>query len=247
MTFMIRMVFVLLLLSIAACTVTDGRREANLSKAAEFNAQLATNYMQQGSLEQAKFKYDKALEQDPDNPRANSGYALLMATLGAHEEAERYFQRAMSLDSKNPQVLNNYGTYLCGRDKPDEAEKYFLLAVSDRLYATPEYAYTNAGNCAMRVKDTKKALSYYQNALMSNPEFPPALLASAELGYKFGRYRAALNYLDKYRSLSQETPQSLFLASRLYRALGDYNRSAQYGLKLRRLYPSSQLIKQLEQ
>lgn len=220
----------------------------NARRAAISNAELGSGYLAQGNLALSKAKFEKALEQDPDLPQAHAGYALLMTRLGQNKDADKHFKRALRGDPYNSDTLNNYGTFLCGQNRIEEAEKQFLAALRDPLYRTPEYAYTNAGRCSMKIPDYDRAEGYYGKALQSNPRFTDALYEMAVLYDKKGNYRLANAYMQKFEQhggANTHTATSLWLAIQLARRNGDKNAEASYSLLLRNRFPDSPEAAQL--
>lgn len=246
---MLRLVAVsVVIVLLGACTTTTDRRfEAKLKKAATYNAELGAGYLARGNLEQANVKFKKALEQDPLNAKANSGYALLQARLGKFKEADRYFEKAIKLDPDDSEVLNNYGAYLCEQERPLDAEKYFLEAASNPLYKTPEFAYRNAGTCALSEGDIGKAKDYFQRALEANPRFGPALLDMVNVNREQRQYRPALNYLERYHQIFPQSPESLWLYAGVYRDLGNRNLARTYEERLTTLFPQSAQARRLRE
>ncbi len=238
---MLRATALVLATLLAGGCATSGDRlsEAKLRKAATYNAQLGAGYLARGNLEQAKAKFEKALDQDPDNAKANSGFALLQARLGKDPEAQRYFERAIALDPDDSEVLNNFGAYLCDKGRRPEAEKRFLAAARNPLYKTPEFAYRNAGTCALTTGDLDAAEVFFGRALESNPRFAPALLDLVDLNRERSRYQAALTYLERYHRLFPQSPESLFMAVNIHRDLGNRNLASTYATRLNTLFPLS--------
>ncbi len=226
---------------LAACSSPAPKsKSANLSRAAQVNAQLGSGYLAQGKLEYSKIKFEKALKQDPGLPEAHAGYGLLLARLGQIEDAEKHFKRALRKDPYNSETLNNYGTFLCGEKRFEEAEQQFMSALKDPLYKTPEFAYTNAGRCSLKSSNYDRAEAYFGKALQSNPRFPDALYELAALNDKRRNYRVANSYIQKFDDYGTHTPDSLWLAIRLAKINGDKNAQASYELLLRNKFPDSE-------
>jgi type IV pilus assembly protein PilF len=233
---------------LAACTTTEERQyDAKLKKAATFNAELGTGYLARGNLEQAKLKFEKALDQDEDNAKANSGYALLQARLGKYDEADKYFEKAIKLDPEDSEVLNHYGAYLCDQGRSEDAEVYFLKAATDGLYRTPEFAYRNAGTCALADGDISKAKGYFQRALDINPRFGPALLDMANINREQRQFQPALTYLERYHKIFPQSPESLWLYAGVYRDLGNRDLASTYETRLTTLFPQSAQARRLRE
>lgn len=229
-----------------ACTSPQQKkRDASYKRAAVINVQLGLGYIAQGRLDLAKEKLDKALKQDPGLPSVQAANGLLMSRLGKANDAEKHFKKALKGDPNNSEFLNNYGSFLCERNRVLEAEKYFMEALNDPLYKTPEYAYTNAGTCALKVSDYNKAEAYLRKALQTNPGFPSGLYQMAQLMNIRGQYRLSKTYLDRYHEQAAQTPESLWLAIQLSKNLQDRDAEASYALFLKSKFPDSKQAQSL--
>lgn len=232
---------VLMILSLATgCAGTPGPTEENSRKAAQLNAQLGANYLRQGSLGLANEKLQKALHQDDENVDAHTTYALLQMELGKPAAARRHFREALSLSPDDPQLHNNYGTFLCNQDDFDAGIEQFLRAAENRLYSTPEYAYANAGVCAVDAGKPEEARRHLRQALEIQPRLPSALRELAQLDYRSGRTVSARKYLERYHGVVEPSAETLLLATRVERRLNNHDMSSQYGRKLLRNFPDSE-------
>ena len=230
----------LAILLVAGCSTTPTAEERSLKKAAQLNAQLGANYLQQGNLVQANEKLVKALRQDDRNVDAHATFALLQMELGKPEKARDHFEEALDLAPDDPQLHNNYGTFLCNQGDYDEGIEQFLTAAENRLYATPEYAYANAGVCARDAGRPDDATRYLRRALEIEPRMPSALRELALLEYDRGRAASARDYLVRYHESYQPSAQTLLLASRVERRLGNEEQAREFGRKLLRNFPDSE-------
>lgn len=229
------------LLALAGCASTsDGPYERQLHKASQLNAQLGANYLQRGNLQQAKDKIDKALDQDPENPDAHAAAALLNMRLNEPERAREHFETALDLDPSAPQVQNNYGTFLCEHGEYATGMRYFLKAAENPLYGTPAYAYANAGRCAREAGQVEEARRHLRSALEADPRMASALYALAELEMERGRVDHAARYIERYHDAASPGPESLWLAVRVERALGNAEAARKHGVQLLRDFPDSE-------
>lgn len=151
------------LLGLAACVSSDEFKKSP-REAAEYNAQLGIVYLQQGKLDAAREKFERAVQQDSQNLKAQIGAGVLYQKLGENEKADRHYSAALRLKPDDPEVLNNYGQFLCGQKRTEEGEKLFLKAVRNPLYRTPETAYNNAGFCLQDAGKTAEAQVYFDKA-----------------------------------------------------------------------------------
>lgn len=233
-------VVLLAALLVAGCTTTPGPNEQSLRKAAQLNAQLGANYLQQGNLEQANEKLTKALRQDDENVDAHATFALLQMELGKPGAARRHFRTALDLAPDDPDIHNNYGTFLCEQGDHDEGIGHFLEAAENRLYSTPEYAYANAGACAHDAGREDEAVRYLRRALELSPRLPSALRELARIEYDRGHPESAQRYLERYHDAYSPSARTLLLAARVERRLGNRERFDEFGRKLLRNFPDSE-------
>lgn len=233
----------LALLLTAGCASTAERNQdqERLQKLVDTNIQLAAGYLQQGQMDAAKEKLDKALELSPDDAQANNVMALLQWRLRNYDAAEKHFRRA--LDSRtggiNPDVQHNYGAFLCDRNRVDEAMTWFERAIANPQYPTPELANLNAGLCLLKKPDRATAERHLRQALQRNPALAPALLQMARLSYESGNVMSARGFMERYTKVGPETAESLWLGVRVERALGNRNAEANYALRLKGKFPDA--------
>lgn len=193
----------------ACVAVNPGKTQDE--KASAINVQLGIGYLQQNKLELASEKLTKALRQDPESAPAHNAYAILQERLKQNDLAEYHYEKATSLDKKNAQAANNYGTFLCRNGRELESEKYFLRALDNPLYSTPEYAYTNAAICLVKVNQTKPAREYLRKALAEKSDFAPALITMARVFFEEQDYENTKIYLDRYHLVARPSASSLWL------------------------------------
>ena len=214
---------------------------------ADVYVKLAVGYMQQGQLGMAMQKIKKGIEVDPNNGQAHNILALIYQRIGEVDQAEEHFETAAGLEPRNPYIRNAYGSFLCLQQNYDEADEQYNKALENPLYQTPEVALTNAGTCAGKGGDQKKAEAYFRKALQKNPAFPKALYQMAELSYGQGDATRAQQYLERYQRVAPHTSGSLWLAIRVARKLGDRDRAASHEMLLRGNFPDSQEAKLLRE
>src|SRR5262249_33781705 len=96
------------------------------------------------------------------------------------------------------------------------------------LYATPQKSYTMAATCAERKGNDKDAYEYLQRALKLDPNYTPAMIGLAQLQYRRGELASARGLVVRFNRLAEPTPESLWLAVRIERKLGDSSASTGY-------------------
>ena len=216
------------------------------SKIVATNIRLATIYLQRNQLNFAKEKADRALQANPNSSHANDMLALLKWRLLQYEEADKYFRKAVRLQSSNSSALNNYGAFLCDRGKIDQSLQYFDRAVQNPLYKNRSQALTNAGRCLVKKPDAEKAKAYFRRALEFNRNESEALLQLAKLSYQSDRMLTARAFMQRYLGTGRKTAESLYLALRIERAMGNKRAAIRYARKLQQEFPASTEASQVE-
>ncbi len=229
------------MLALSGCAGSSNvhEKDAQANRAALVNVQLGAGYMGQGKNELALGKLKRALDEDPNLPSAHYVIAILYGRLGEDDLADTHYRRAVSLAPDDPEAHNNYGTFLCSRNRLKEANEQFHAALKNPLYKTPEFAYTNAGICALRVPDEAKAEQYFRQAVRINPQFGDALYELAQLNFNKQRYLPARAYLQRHLEAAQHSAAALWLGVRIERALGDNQAAANYAKLLKTNFPNS--------
>ena len=228
-----------------ACVAVDGQQTQN-EKASAVNVQLGIGYLRQNNLELANEKLEKAIRQDPDSAAAHNAYAILQDRLQQFDKAEYHYKRATELDPKDSQAANNYGAFLCRNGRELEAEEYFLQATKNPLYQTPEFAYTNAAICLLKIGRVEPAREYLRKALASKSDFATALLAMADILFEEGDYDSARLYIDRYHLVAKASAKSLWLAIRTALELDDGADVSEWAGRLRKEFPESEEYKALQ-
>lgn len=249
---MTRVALAALLLLLAACTSQkpDSGAERSVAETrpavtspldrAKIHTELGVGYFENGQLGVALEELNTAVSADKTYAPAYNALGLVYMELKEDDKAEKNFRQAIRLDSSSSEAKNNYGMFLCQRGREEEGIRQFLDALKNPLYPTPDVAYKNAGLCARKAGDKGAAAEYFQRALKLNPKQPQALYGLAEISYTRDDYAAAKQYMTRYFAVAEPPgPEALWLAARVERKLGDRTALANYGMQLRRRYPSA--------
>lgn len=208
-------------------------------KAAQVRLSAGLQYLQAGSLQNAKRHLDKALALGADSGNVHFGIAYYYEQVKEFNRAEESYKKALKIESKNPDFLNGYGSFLCGRKLYKKADKYFNKAIEQPIYPDVASAFVNAGVCAKQDGDRNKAASYFRKALNRNNKLPVALIEMAETEFDKQRYKRAFSYIKRYEQVSRPSANSLWLALRVAYHQKDKDAKASYAIKLEQLFPDS--------
>jgi type IV pilus assembly protein PilF len=227
---------------LAACAQPDanqqgGQRDA--AQRAQIHTELGTAYYQAAQYAVSLEELNKALEADPNFVPALNQLGVVYMALGKEKEAQSQFEKALRLAPRDSSVNNNYGMLLCRRGREQEAMRYFNKALENPLYQTPEVAYINAGLCAWNKGDKPRAEEFMRKARALAPDQPQALYVLADINFEKGNAREARGLITRHLQLSTPGPDSLWLAARIEKQLGDNTALASYGAQLNRRFPNA--------
>ena len=201
--------------------------------------QQALGYFKNRQLPEAQLAIADSLKSNPNNAQAHHIAGLIYQRLGQSSQARGYFESAIKLAPNDPVTRNNFGNFLCGAGKFSAADENFLFAAKQPGNSKPEIAYTNAGLCAVRAKDDKKAKHYFELAMQANPGQLTALYQLARLNFNAGKPLAASTLLEQYSNHSQDTAKTLLLKMQIEQSLDNLQNMEIHRQQLRSKFPNS--------
>lgn len=214
-----------------------------IEKRAAIRLQLAVGYYQNAQYETALDEVKQAIAIDPDYAEAYGLRALIYTGMGQLPLADDNYQHALRLQPNNPDLANNYGAFLCqSLNKPAQAMPYFERALGNRSYQTPVSALVNAGVCGIRNRNFDAAERYLLEALRYNPDLQASNAGLARIYYERRAYPRAgffINRLIETAKLDTLSADTLWLALRVQRKLGERTHEASLAAQLRRRFPGS--------
>jgi type IV pilus assembly protein PilF len=234
----------IMLLLVAACA-TDPAREAIIGEVgdprgrARVHTELAAAYLERGNLAVALEELKLATRADSSYAPAHSLAGLVYMQLREPDLAGKSLERALELAPNDGEITHNYGLFLCQNERAGDSIKYFMQAVKNPLYAAPGRSYSAAGLCTLRANNPREAEQFFERALRLEPDDPPSLLNLGQIRYKQGKIDEARRLVSRYNKLAQPSPESLWLALRIERKLGERVAEQSYANQLRRRFPGS--------
>ena len=244
-----RFVFAASLLVLAACS-SPGPEEPSMDTGnvgeigdprnrARVHTELGAEYYSRGNMGVALEELRTATAADSTYAPAYGVLGMVYMELRENRLAEQNFERALRLAPSDGDINHNYGWFLCQTKREPESIKYFMQAVRNPLYATPWRSYSAAGVCTLRTNNLKDAEDLFQRALKLDPDEPQALLQLGQIRYRQGNMRQARELVSRYNKLGNPSAESLWLALRIERKLGELVAERSYANQLRRRYPGS--------
>jgi type IV pilus assembly protein PilF len=206
---------------------------------ARIHTELGAAYYERGNMAVALEHLRTAITADPNYALAYSMLGLVYADLKENKLAQVNFERALSLSPGDPDINHNFGGFLCRTGREEESVKYFMQAVNNPLYTQPWRSYSAAGLCMLNRNKVKEAEEFFQRALRLDPDDPTALLSMAQIRYRQGNLEEARKLVLQFNKLVNPNAESLWLALRVERKLGERTAEAGYANQLRRRFVNS--------
>jgi type IV pilus assembly protein PilF len=214
---------------------------------AELHTALAGEYYARGNYAVALAETRLAIKDDSKYFAAYNMQALIYMELREDVPAREAFDQALHISPNNPEVLNNFGWFLCLRSETQRGVDMMIRAASDTLYPTPEKAWLSAGLCLRRAGRNEEAEDALRRAVLIRPDLIGALYNLALINYERGNTKDAEIYLNRYTRVSAPTLEALALGVKIARANQDKQSEDSFMQQLRRRFPDSPQLRELEQ
>jgi type IV pilus assembly protein PilF len=206
---------------------------------AKLHTELAAAYFSRGNMGVALEELRIAVEADPSYAPAHGIFGLVYMNLKENNLAEQSFDRALKLAPNDSDINHNYGWFLCQTNREQASIRYFLHAIRNPLYQMPYRSYSAAGQCTMKTNNLKNAEELFDRALKLEPDDAQSLLNMGQIRYKQGNMEEARRLVARHNRVVTPTAESLWLAVRVERKLGERVGETAFATQLRRRFPSS--------
>jgi len=214
--------------------------QSDSEKRARVRLELASAYFGRGQTTTALDEVKLALAAKPDLPEALSLRGLIYASLGESRLAEESFQRALQLRPRDSDALHNYGWFLCQGRRFDEADRLFATALEVPQYADASRSLLARGVCQARAGHWGEAERSLSRSYELDPANPTTAMNLGEVLYRRGEYERARFYVRRVNMLpEQSNAQSLWLAARIERRIGNMSGIEEFARPLRERFPDS--------
>lgn len=220
---------------------------AEVERRARVRLELAALYFSRGQSSTALEELRQTLLARPDMPEAYSLRGLILASMADFRAAEESFQRALQLAPRDADVMHNYGWFLCQQLRFDEAEAQFRNAIAQPQYGEQTRTLLAQGVCQARAGRWADAERTLSRSYELDPANPATAYNLSEVLLRRGELDRARFYIRRVNQVAElTTAQSLFLAARIERRLGNTEQLAELGRRLRERFPQSTEALQFE-
>lgn len=210
-----------------------------IQQRAKVHTELGSLYLFDGraavALEEARI----ALSADSSYAPAYNLLGLTHMALNEPGLAEENFVKALRLAPGDPEINNNFGWFLCQNGREKQAMAYLAASARNPLYSTPTKPNTNAGICAIRLKDDKAAEAYLLEAVRLAPANTQALFWLSNMSYRQGQYAEARRWMSEIEKIQELDAELIWLALRIERKLDNREAEARLSGQLRKRFANS--------
>lgn len=219
---------------------TSNSDESDPQRRARIRMQLASSYYADNQLQTALDQVKLALQAIPDLPEAYNLRGLIYSALGDDALATESFRRALELRPQDGDTLHNFGFFLCQRGRYPQADEQFNLALAVPQYRSSTKTLLVQGVCQARAGDLARSETTLTRAYELDAGNPATAINLADVLYRRGEFERARFYVRRVNGQTElQNAESLWLAARIERKMGNDSGARDYGNQLRDRYPQS--------
>jgi type IV pilus assembly protein PilF len=212
----------------------------NAERRARVRLELASLYFSRGQSATALDEVKLAIAANPDIPEAHGLRGLIHASLGDAPAAEQSFKRALELQPRDGDLLHNFAWFLCQQQRYDEADAMFARATALPTYGEVQRTLLVRGICQARAGRWVDAERTLSRSYELDPSSPVTAYNLSEVLLRRGELDRARFYVRRINQVPEAvTAQSLWLATRIERRLGNLEGVQNFGRQLRDRFPQS--------
>ena len=227
--------------------VKPSNEPADLEKRARVRLELAGLYLGRGQHDTALEEIQRALAFKADLPEAFNLQGLAYSAKGDLPAAEQAFQRALQLGPRDGNTMHNYGWFLCQQQRWNDADTQFNGALAQAQYRDAMRTLLAQGVCQARAGRWAEAERTLSRSFELDPSNPMTAYNLSDVLLRRGELERARFYIARINSQPElSSAQSLWLAARIERRLGNLQGVQDLGRKLQERFPESAEVLQYE-
>jgi type IV pilus assembly protein PilF len=201
---------------------------------------LASAYYSNGQLTTALDEVKLALAARPDFAEAYNLRGLIYSALGEERLSEDSYRRALQLNPRDADTLHNFGWSLCQLRRYADADTQFRAALAQPQYQNVARTLMAQGICSARGGQWDAAEKALARSFELEPSNPVTSVNLAEVLYRRGELERARFHIRRVNNQTDlVSAQTLWLAMRIERKLGNQAAVDSIGRDLRSRFPRS--------
>ena len=221
-------VCVLLTGLILACTTQNLEEQKAQEEAIRT---LGEAYLRQGKYRVALKHLKKAEALYPSDHLLQDDLGLAYLYLKDPDLAIFHFKKALEIKDDYSPARNNLGNAYAEKKEWDKAIEQYEIVISNLLYVTPQFPYSNLGIAYYHKQEYGLSEKYFKKALDITPDFVRALYGLAKTFIASGRIAQAVETLEFTVAKHPENARLHFELAETYKLKRDYRRA--YGSYIR--------------
>ena len=215
--------FVLLFSLTLSCTSKpDLEKQRELGEAAR---NLGEAYLRQGKYTPALREFLKAEAMIPDDYFLQNDLGLAYFYKKEADKAIFHFKKALKLKEDYAPARNNLGNAYMIKQEWDNAIEQYKIVISDLLYATPQFPYSNLGIAYYQKKEYGLSEKYFKQSLKIAPDFTKALYGLSKTYLATGRVAEAVEKLEYAVEKAPEEALLRFELAEAYVLMREYRKA----------------------
>jgi type IV pilus assembly protein PilF len=213
--------------------------ETDVQKRAKIRLELAVGYLDQGQTNIALDEVKLAIAADPRSADAFSLRGLIYMRLNDFGLARDSFNRGILINPRDGNILHNLGWLACQESRYPEAIINFDKALAVPNYAGLAKTYLAKGICLLRSGDARLAESNFLRSFELDASNPIATFNLANLLFKRNDLIRSQFYIRRLNSNEYANAESLWLATKIEKKMGNSQGVIQLSERLRKQFPTS--------
>lgn len=211
-----------------------------VERRARVRLELASAYFARGQADTALEEVKRSIAAKSDLADAYNLQGLIYASMNEDAQAEDSFARALRINPRDGATLHNQGWFLCQRDRFSQAQSQFSAALAIPQYREVARTHLARGVCYGRNQEWAEAELALMRSYELEPSNPSAGLNLADVLYRRGEFERARFYIARVNDVpGNVNAQTLWLAARIERKLGQSSSLRVLGDRLRQGFPQS--------
>lgn len=183
----------------------------------EANFYLAETYRAREKYAEAIFRYKRALEEKPQDPKSLKALAWSYYKIRYYAEALRHANALKNVAPQDNQVSIILARTLLKLERPEKALAVIRKAEALAKPSDLPYLQSVGGDIYRRMDDCNKGLTYYRNALKEQPLLAGALLGLGQCLLKTnGDTAQALTYMERAVRIKPTLAEGHYLLGKVY-------------------------------
>jgi type IV pilus assembly protein PilF len=222
--------------------------ESDPNRRARARLELAGAYFGRGQMDVALDEVKLALAADPNLVAGYNLRGLIYGNMGETALAEESFRRALAISARDIDTMQNYGWFLCTQKRYSEAQVQFTNALAVPQNRAVARTLRTQGVCQGIAGQLAEAETSLLAAFELEPTNPSTAVNLAEVLYRRGDYERARFYIRRINNQpTLMSAQTLWLAARIEKRLGNQNGVQELGGQLVNRYRESREARSYEQ